>query len=56
MKNGGEIVDNDGAFAALMTDLSKAFDCLSQELLIANLLIINLWNLYTVISQTVNKK
>ena len=28
-------VDNDGAFGALLTDLSKAFDCLSLELLIA---------------------
>ena len=30
-------IDNGGAFGALMTDLSKAFDCLSHELLIANL-------------------
>ena len=37
MKNGEEIVDNDEAFGALITDLSKTFDCLSQELLIANL-------------------
>ena len=30
-------VDNGRAFGALFTDLSKAFDCLSHELLIANL-------------------
>ena len=30
-------VDNDGVFGALFTDLSKAFDCLSHELLIAKL-------------------
>ena len=29
--------DNGGAFGALMTNLSKAFDCLSDELLIAKL-------------------
>ena len=28
-------VDNSAAFEALMTDFSKAFDCLSHELLIA---------------------
>ena len=33
-----KIVDNGGAFGALLTDLSKAFDCLSRELLIAKLL------------------
>ena len=30
-------VDNGGALGALLTDLSKAFDCLSRELLIAKL-------------------
>ena len=32
-----ESVDNGGAFGALMTNLSKTFDCLHHELLIANL-------------------
>ena len=32
-----ESVDSGGAFGALMTDLSKAFDCLHHELLIAKL-------------------
>ena len=30
-------MDNGGAFGALMTGLSKAFDCLHHELLIAKL-------------------
>ena len=30
-------VDNGGVFGALLTDLSKAFDCLNHELLIAKL-------------------
>ena len=32
-----KIVDNGGTFGALFTDFSKAFDCLSHELLIAKL-------------------
>ena len=32
-----KIVDSEGAFRALMADLSKAFDCLSHELSIAKL-------------------
>ena len=32
-----ESLDNGGAFGALMTDLSKVFDCLHHELLIAKL-------------------
>ena len=36
MKN-GKSVDNGGAFGALLTDLSKTFDCVSHELLIVKL-------------------
>ena len=32
-----EATDNNKAFGALLTDLSKAFDCLSHDLLIASL-------------------
>ena len=32
-----ESVDSGGVFGALMTDLSKAFDCLHHELLVAKL-------------------
>ena len=35
MKNGKKNVDNGGASVALLTDLSKAFDCISRELRIA---------------------
>ena len=35
IKKWKESVDNGGAFSALMTDLSKALDCLHHELLIA---------------------
>ena len=37
MRNGRKSFDNGGAFGALFTDLSKAFDCLSHKLLIAKL-------------------
>ena len=32
-----ESVDNGGVFGALVTDISKSFDCLNHELLIAKL-------------------
>ena len=32
-----EATDNNKAFGALLTDLSKAFDCLNHDLLIAKL-------------------
>ena len=32
-----KIVDNGGAFETLLTELSKAFDCISHELRIAKL-------------------
>ena len=31
------VVDNKKAFGAVITDLSKAFDCLSHDVLLANL-------------------
>ena len=37
IKKWKESVDSGGAFGTLMTDLSKAFDCLHHELLIANI-------------------
>ena len=32
-----DVTDNNKAFGALLTDLSKAFDCLSHDLLITKL-------------------
>ena len=37
IKKWKESLDNGGAFGALMTDLSKTFDCLHHELSIAKL-------------------
>ena len=33
----GKTVDNGGVFGALLTDLSKAFDCVPHDLIIAKL-------------------
>ena len=32
-----KVLDNEGAFGALLTDLSKAFDCILHDLIIAKL-------------------
>ena len=37
MEKWEESVDNDGAFDSLMTELTKAFDCLPHQVFIANL-------------------
>ena len=37
MRNGKKGVDKDQSFGTLLTDLLKAFDCLSHNLLIAKL-------------------
>ena len=37
LEKGKSTTDNKKSFAALLTDLSKAFDCLSHDLLIAKL-------------------
>ena len=37
MKSGRFALDNKKTFGALLTDLSKTFDCLSNELLLAKL-------------------
>ena len=42
-ENWKESVDNGGAFGALITDLSKAFDCLHHGLLIAKLEAYGFW-------------
>ena len=40
-----ESLDQGGAYGALLTDLSKAFDCLPNELIIAKLYVMSLLKL-----------
>ena len=40
MEKWKESMDNNGAFGALITDLSKAFDCLHHGLLVFMILLI----------------
>ena len=40
-----ESLDQGGAYGALLTDLSKAFDCLPNELIIAKLYVMPLLKL-----------
>ena len=46
LENWRSAVDNKKTFGALLTDLSKAFDCLSHELLLATLHVYGFSNLY----------
>ena len=41
IKKARKILDNGGTFGALLTDLSKAFDCMTDDLLIAKLHALN---------------
>ena len=40
--NKRKTVDQEKTFAALLNDLSKAFDCFSHDLIIANLMLMDL--------------
>ena len=41
IENAKNVIDKGGTFGALLTDLSKAFDCMTHDLLIANLHALN---------------